>query len=188
VAVFDLKDEQKVREWMGPVFRIFSLILNGDQNIMTTSEQHGDDELTVYSIPTTAEARQKGGRDRYNFRTTYAFAHGSFLIGTTPAAVKAVLDAMQDDSVPAATETGLTERQRLDARLIDGVLAQVDEALRRSLVLTAGWSSATAAEEVERLHRLARQLGVFEAEAGFRDSGFEYRIHWTGSANRESTP
>jgi hypothetical protein len=188
VAVFDLKDEQKVREWMGPVFRIFSLILNGDQNIMTTSEQHGDDELTVYSIPTTAEARRKGGRDRYNFRTTYTFAHGSFLIGTTPAAVKAVLDAMKQETVPATPEAGVTERQRLDARRIDGVLTQVDEALRRGLVLTAGWSSATAAAEIERLHRLAGQLGVVEAEAGFREAGFEYRIRWTGSANRAPTP
>lgn len=179
VAVIALKDEARVREWMGPVFRIFNLILNGDQGIVSTNERHGESELTSLSIPTRPEAQRKGSLDRYNFRTTYTFAHGSFVIGTTPAAVKSVIDSMGQER-PAADADGLriTERQQLAAANFRAVLDRLDDALLRGFVLNAALTADEAREEIQKLKDFVGRLGSLEAVEGFEGPSFVYRIDW----------
>jgi hypothetical protein len=181
VAVVELKDEALVRKWSGPVLRILNLILNGDQGIISTTEKYGDADLATLSLPSTAQALRKGSLDRFNFRTTYTFAHGSFVIGSTPAAVKAVLDDLSQDSKDTEAIDGIvtTERQLLDAGRANAVLESVQESVLRGFVLQAGLSTDDAREELDRLRRLFDGLGVLKAHAGLNDAGFEYRIDWT---------
>jgi hypothetical protein len=187
VAVIELKDEALVKEWSGPVLRIFNLILNGDQGIISTTEQHGADRLTILSLPTSRQAQRKGSLDRYNFRTTYTFSDGHFVIGTTPAAVKAVLDDMRSPSRtdPSVEELNTTERQVFEADRLVSVMESVQEALGRNLVLGGGLSFADAEREIARLHTLIDQLGTLKTEAGWTESGFEYRVDWTFPRGRD---
>ncbi|MBX3441538.1 MAG: hypothetical protein KF774_03965 [Planctomyces sp.] len=187
VAVVSLRDESRVRTWMSPVFRILNLILNGDQGIISTAERHGDAELTILSLPTKPEALRRGSLDRFNFRTTYTISRGRFVIGTTPAAVKAVLDVLDAEAaLPAGglaasdSESPLrvTDRQSFSPAELARALNGVAEALGRSLVLVAGLTVDEAERETERLQTLFGSLGRIETSAGFGPDGFQYRVQW----------
>lgn len=181
VAVVELKDEALVRKWSGPVLRILNLILNGDQGIISTTEKHAGADLSTLSQPVTPQAIRKGSLDRFNFRTTYTFAHGSFVIGSTPAAVKAVLDDLATNTDDARIADGIitTELQLLNADRTSSVLDAIQESLLRSFVLQAGLTTEDARSERDRLRHLLAGLGVLKADAGMSDRGFEYRIEWT---------
>jgi len=170
-----------VRKWSGPVLRILNLILNGDQGILSTTEKYAGADLSTLSQPVTPQAIRKGSLDRFNFRTTYTFAHGSFVIGSTPAAVKAVLDdlATNPDDVRKADGFITTEMQLLNLRSANPVLDAIQESIVRGFVLQAGLSSDDARKERDRLRQLLAGLGVLKADAGMSDKGFEYRIDWT---------
>jgi hypothetical protein len=183
VAVVELRDETKVRNWAGPVLRILGLIINGDQGIFSTTEQVDGVDFVTLSQPTSPEKLRRGSLDRFNLRTTYAFAHGSFVIGSTPAAVKAVVAEMKKDADRAGeSPRTATENQTVDIAAVSGLIDGMDEALSRGFVLTGGLTPDEARDEIAELKRLFAQLGRLDVREGFTSSGFEYHINWSNSS------
>jgi hypothetical protein len=173
----ELRDEQRVREMSAPILRTLHLIMGGEQRIITSEHEHAGAKLVTLSLSEDPAEQQRGSSARYNFRVTYAFAKGHFVIGTTPQVVKQVLDGLSEESdVPHLDRTAETERQQFDfARLAEAVQL-LHAGLVRGLVLNSGWESDVAQRELDVWTSLLSDLAGATAAAGFDGDGFHYRV------------
>lgn len=173
----ELRDEQRVREMSAPILRTLHLIMGGEQRIITSEHDHAGAKLVTLSLSEDPAEQQRGSSARYNFRVSYAFARGHFVIGTTPQVVRDVLDAIdRGRDVPPGGQPGETERQQLDlARLAEAVQA-LRAGLTRGLVLNSGWESDVAQRELDVWTSLLSDLGSADAAAGVDADGFHYRV------------
>jgi hypothetical protein len=173
----ELRDEQRVREMTAPVLRTLHLIMGGEQRIITSEHEHAGAKLVTLSLSEDPAEQRRGGSARYNFRVTYAFTGGYFVIGTTPQVVKHVIDALRRESDgPQSDRTAETERQQFDfARLAEAVQS-LHAGLTRGLVLNSGWDSDVAEQELNVWTSLLSDLASATATAGFDADGFHYRV------------
>jgi hypothetical protein len=173
----DLRDEAKFREMTSPIFRTFSLILNGEQRIATDEIDYRDARLVRLSLSEDPAEQARGAKVRYNLRTTYAITRGHFILGSTPEIVQQVIDAIDAQQTgPAAGPNHSTEQQRLDLAELAAALGGVREALLRGLILSGGWDSADAEHEIRVWTGLLASLGVVTTTAAAEPDGFRYRV------------
>ena len=59
--------------------------MSGENRMLTTEHEYAGAKLVQVSLSEDAAEQRRGSSVRYNFRTTYAFTRGHFVIGTTPA-------------------------------------------------------------------------------------------------------
>jgi hypothetical protein len=174
---FDLRDEQQVREMSAPILRTLHLIMSGENRMLTTEHEFAGAKLVQLSLSEDAAEQRRGSSVRYNFRTTYSFTRGHFVVGTTPQIVQQVIEALDREAAGAdQIPQGATEVQQFDlARLADAVRT-LRNGLARGLVLNSGWDLDEAEREIDVWADLLTSLNRVETSAGFDGDGFHYHV------------
>ena len=176
-ACIQLKDEQQFREMVSPVLRTLGLILTGEQQIAAGEREYRDAQLVSLSLSEDPAVVRSGSLSRYNFRTTYTFSRGHFIIGTTPEIVEHVIDALDNESAGLdPILAGQTEQQSLNLSEAAQAVSQLRDAIARGLVLNSGWTTDEAQGELDVWIRLLDSLRSLQASVQFDDQSFEYQI------------
>jgi hypothetical protein len=174
---FDLRDEQKVREMSAPILRTLHLIMSGENRMLTTEHEYAGAKLVQLSLSEDAAEQRRGSSVRYNFRTTYSFTRGHFVIGTTPEIVQHVIDALDRPAAGAdVVPQGATEVQEFDLTRLGDAVRTLRSGVARGLVLNSGWDLDEAEREIDVWTDLLTALGRVETSAGFDGEGFRYHV------------
>ncbi len=174
---FDLHDEQKVREMSAPILRTLHLIMSGENRMLTTEHEYAGAKLVQLSLSEDASEQRRGSSVRYNFRTTYSFTRGHFVIGTTPQIVTHVIDALERQVSAATTiPSGLTEVQQFDLARLGNAARVLRDGIARGMVLNSGWDLDEAEREIDVWTDLLSSLSRVETSAGFDGDGFRYHV------------
>jgi hypothetical protein len=176
-ACIELQDEEQFREMVSPVFRTLGLILTGEQQIAAGEREYRDAQLVSLSLSEDPAVVRSGSLSRYNFRTTYTFSRGHFIIGTTPEIVEHVIDALDNESAGLhPILAGQTEQQSLNLSEAAQAVSQLRDAIARGLVLNSGWTADEAQSELDVWIGLLDSLQSLQTSVQFDDQSFEYQI------------
>ena len=174
---FDLRDEQQVREMTAPILRTLHLIMSGENRMLTSEHEYQGAKLVRLSLSEDPAEQQRGSSVRYNFRTTYAFTRGHFVVGTTQQIVERVIDALDREAAERpAVPVGVTELQQLDLARVGDAVRALRDGIARGLVLNSGWDLEDAEREIDVWTDLLSSLGRVETSAGFEGDGFRYQV------------
>lgn len=184
--VVELDDPERFWEMVSPVTRTLNLILSGEQRFTVEQQTMGDGEVTILSVDRSARAIRQKNQVEYNFRVTYGVIHGHAVIGSTPAIVTQVAEALaaEDGTSLADQNTELVaERQFLSGESLAAMLDGFHDAAVRSWVLNTGVDLSEAESEWSRIVRMVGMLGNMNAEARFEDERFVYEVILQPQAN-----
>jgi hypothetical protein len=173
---FDLRDAQKVQEMSAPILRTLHLIMSGENRMLTTEHEYAGAKLVQVSLSEDAAEQRRGSSVRYNFRTTYSFTRGHFVIGSTPQIVQHVIDALDRPVADADQVSGATEVQIFDLARLGDAVRTLRSGVARGLVLNSGWGLDEAEREIDVWTDLLTSLGRAQTSAGFDGDGFRYHV------------
>jgi hypothetical protein len=177
--VVELSDPDEFWRMVSPVTRTLNLILSGEQRFTIEQQPCGDGEVTVLSVDQSDQAVRQKNQVEYNFRVTYGVVHNHAIIGSTPAVVQQVAEALAAEQAEGATSQNadlVAERQYFSGESLAAMLDGFHDAAVRSWVLNTGVGLDQAEEEWERIVRMTAMLGQVEGEARFEEDGFVYEF------------
>ncbi len=178
--VVELNDPDEFWRMISPVTRTLNLILSGEQRFTVEQQPCGDGEVTILSVDQSERAVRQKSQVEYNFRVTYGVVHGHAVIGSTPAVVQQVAEALareQAAGMPLDQNVDLVaERQHLSGEVLAAMLDGFHDAAVRSWVLSTGVELAQAEDEWARIVRMVAMLGQIDGEARFEEDGFVYEF------------
>jgi hypothetical protein len=177
--VVELSDPDEFWRMVSPVTRTLNLILSGEQRFTIEQQPCGDGEVTVLSVDQSDQAVRQKNQVEYNFRVTYGVVHNHAIIGSTPAVVHQVAEALAAEQAEGATSQNaglVAERQYFSGESLAAMLDGFHDAAVRSWVLNTGVGLDQAEEEWERIVRMTAMLGQVEGEARFEEDGFVYEF------------
>jgi hypothetical protein len=173
---FDLRDAQKVQEMSAPILRTLHLIMSGENRMLTTEHEYAGAKLVQVSLSEDAAEQRRGSSVRYNFRTTYSFTRGHFVIGSTPQIVQHVIDALDRPAAGADQVPGATEVQIFDLARLGDAVQTLRSGVARGLVLNSGWDLDEAEREIDVWTNLLTSLDRAQTSAGIDGDGFRYHV------------
>lgn len=174
----DLRDE-KFQELVQPLLRFAGLIAAADGRRMVTQiDRHRQSTLTSFRWREDAETQARGGRIRYQFSPTYAFAHRHFVVGTTTEIVTQLIDALEEEALqrPADVAEGVTEQSLVSARQLGAALADFRGALETSSVLESGLPPNLASNDLNALVQALEAVGMVRSTLWIEDRRFEAKL------------
>ncbi len=179
--VVELNDPDEFWHMISPVTRTLNLILSGEQRFTVEQQTMGDGEVTTLSVDRSPRALRQKSQTEYNFRVTYGVIHGHAVVGSTPAIVEQIAEALaaEQSAVSSLADQNtelVTERQYISGGSLAQMLDGFHDAAVRSWVLNSGVDLSEAEQEWSRIVRMVGMLGDMTSEARFEDDRFVYEL------------
>ena len=173
----DLKDEKRFKEKVLPgLKKIFFVVSVSGGSFINKTITHNGSEIFTLKYAEDAATKAKIDRNLYNFDPAMCVSDGHFIVASSSAIVKQILDDLKTPRTTTASEKPYSETQELDFSEVSIALKGLEEIGLRAAVLNEGLTLDEVAEEQARLHELLKSLGQVTVRAGFDTEGYRYRL------------
>lgn len=183
--VVELRDEEKFRKLTEPLVNLIGLIQGGEQHVLTVREDYKGAQTISYVLQQTAAEVKRRARDSYNLQVTGSITRGHFILGTTPAIVRSVIDELDHHPHARLESFHLTELQSHNFSRLARQLNRMKSNAIRKIVFSTGWSVEQAEHEYRIALEILASLGEGQVRAGDDASGFGIEIQLHGVSNMD---